>query len=103
MVPLLKSKKELKNVCSQEIQILFREISQKQACFQLDMAYGKSKDLAKRSQSDKALRDKAFKIAGDSKYDWYQRGIALMVYEFFDKKSNVDAKPNYQLANKLQW
>ena len=67
------------------------------------MAYGKSKDLAKRSQSDKALRDKAFKIAGDSKYDWYQRGIALMVYEFFDKKSNVDAKPNYQLANELQW
>ena len=32
------------------------------ACLQHDMAYGKSKDLAKRTQSDKVLRDKAFKI-----------------------------------------
>ena len=35
------------------------------ACFQHDMAYGKSKDLAKRTQPDKVLRDKAFKIASD--------------------------------------
>ena len=33
------------------------------ACFQHDMAYGKSKDLTKRTQADKVLRDKAFKIA----------------------------------------
>ena len=39
--------------------------------FQHDMAYGKSKDLAKRIQSDKVLRDKAFKIASDPKYDGY--------------------------------
>ena len=38
------------------------------ACFQHDMAYGKSKDLEKRTQSDKVLRDKAFKIANDSKF-----------------------------------
>ena len=56
-------------------------------CFQHDMAYGKSKDLAKRTQSDKVLRDKAFKIASDPKYDGYQRGLASMVYKFFDKKS----------------
>ena len=43
------------------------------ACFQHDMAYDKSKDLAKRTQSDKVLRDKAFKIAKDPKYDGYQR------------------------------
>ena len=49
------------------------------------MAYGKSKDLAKRTQSDKVLRDKAFKIASDPKYDGYQRGLASMVYKFFDK------------------
>ena len=49
------------------------------ACFQHDMAYGKSKDLVKRTQSDKVLRDKAFKIASDSTYDGYQRGIASMV------------------------
>ena len=53
------------------------------ACFQHDMAYGKSKDLAKRTQSDKVLRDKAFKIASDLKYDVYQRGLTSMVYKFF--------------------
>ena len=74
------------------------------ACFQHDMAYGKSKDLAKRTQSDKILRDKAFKITSDSKYDGYQRGLASMVYKFLDKKSSgsgVATEPNYQLANEL--
>ena len=74
------------------------------ACFQPDMGYGKSKDLAKRTQSDKVLRDKAFKIASDPKYDGYQRGLASMVYNFFDKKSSgsgVATEPNYQLANEL--
>ena len=74
------------------------------ACFQHDMAYGRSKDLAKRTQSDKVLRDKAFKIASDPKYDGYQRGLASMVYKFFYKKSSrscVDTEPNYQLANEL--
>ena len=52
------------------------------------MAYGKSKDLAKGTQSDKFLRDKAFKIASDRKYDGYQRGLASMVYKFSDKKSS---------------
>ena len=46
------------------------------ACFQHDMAYGKSKDLTKITQSDKVLRDKASKIACDPKYDGYQRGLA---------------------------
>ena len=80
------------------------------ACFQHDMAYGKSKDLVRRTQSDKVLRDKAFKIASDPKYDGYQRGLASMVYKFFDKKSaslnkssgsGIINKPNYQLANEL--
>ena len=52
------------------------------ACFQHDMAYGKSKDLAKRTQSYKFLRDKAFKIASDPKYDGYQRALVSMVYKF---------------------
>ena len=67
------------------------------ACFQHDMAYGKSKDLAKRTQSDKVLRDKSFKIGSDPKYGGYQRRLASMVYKFFDKKfsgSRVN-KPNY--------
>ena len=74
------------------------------ACFQHDMAYGKSKELTKRTQSDKVLWDKAFKIASDPKYDGCQRGLASMVYKFFDKKSNgsgIINESNYQLANEL--
>ena len=55
------------------------------ACFQHVMTYGKSKDFVKRTQSDKVLRDKAFKIASDPKYDGDQRGLASMVYKFFKK------------------
>ena len=51
------------------------------------MAYGSFKDLAKRTAADKVLRDKAFNIAKNSKYDGYQRGLACMVYKFFDKKT----------------
>ena len=72
------------------------------ACFQDQIAYGKSKDLAKRIQSDKVLRDNVFKIASDPKYDGYQRGLVSMVYKFFDKKSSgsgVATDPNYQLIN----
>ena len=73
------------------------------ACFQHDMAYGHFKDLERRTQSDKVLRDKAFKIASDPKYDGYQRGLASMVYKFFDKQSKGSGinEPNYQLANQL--
>ena len=75
------------------------------ACFQHDMAYGKSKDLVKRTQSDKVLRDKAFKITSNPKYDGYQRGLASMVYKFFDKKSKGSGittnEFNCQLANEL--
>ena len=49
------------------------------ACFQHDMAYGKSKDLVKITQSDKVLRNKLFKIASNRKYHGYQRGLASMV------------------------
>ena len=66
------------------------------------MAYGDFKDLAKITFADKALRDKAFKIAIDQKYDGYQRGLASMVYKFFDKKSQGSGRPlpsALQLAN----
>ena len=80
------------------------------AFFQHDMAYGKSKHLAKRTQADKIFRDKAFKISNDPKRDAYQRGLASMIYKFFDKKSSVSGvttslanifatELNYQLAN----
>ena len=50
------------------------------------------------------MRDKAFKIASDRKYDGCQRGLASMVYKFFDKKSkgsSIANESNYQLANEL--
>ena len=84
------------------------------ACFQHDMAYGDFKDLARRTASDKVLRDKAFNIAKNPKYDGYQRGLASMVYKFFDKMSpslpdksvwgggiNIEVKHNEQLAEEL--
>ena len=68
------------------------------------MAYGKYKNLERRTQSDKFLKGKAFEIANNSKYDGYQRGLASMVYSFFDKKSKgsgIKSMSNQQLANEL--
>ena len=82
------------------------------ACFAQDAAYSDSKDLTKRTVADKVLRNKAFNIPKDPKYDGYQRGLASMVYKFFDKKSegsgvtaehvNTKLAPhNQQLAEEL--
>ena len=83
------------------------------ACFQHNMAYGGFKDLTKRTAADKVLRDKAFKVANDQKYDGYQRGLASMVYKVFDEKSQGSGrslssasqfgnnKENIQLADEL--
>ena len=57
------------------------------ACFQHDSAYADHKDLVNRTKSGKVLRDKAYDIASNPEYDGYQRGLARMVYKFFDKKS----------------
>ena len=60
--------------------------------------------IQEKTQSDKVLRDKAFKVASDPKYDGYQRGLASMVYKFFDKKSSgtgITNEINYQLANEV--
>ena len=53
------------------------------ACFQHNMAYGDFKDLAMITASDKVLRDKAFNIAKDPRYDGYQKGIAFMIQKVF--------------------
>ena len=76
------------------------------ACFQHDMAYKEFKYLARTTQADNVLKDKAFEIANNPKCDGYQRGLASMVYKFFDKKSKGSGiknkiKENQQLANKL--
>ena len=59
------------------------------AYFQHDMVYGNFKDLARRTASDKVLRDKTFNIAKNPKDDGYQRGLASMVYNFLIKKRQV--------------
>ena len=75
------------------------------ACFTHDAAYSDSKNLTKRTVADKILKNKAFDIAKDPKYDGYQRGLASMVYKFFDSKvSGSGAKlipQNEQLAEEL--
>ena len=69
------------------------------------MTYGDFNDLIKRTAADKVFRDKAFAIAKDLKYDGYQKGLASMVYKFFDKKaagSGIKSKQqNEQLAEEL--
>ena len=73
------------------------------------MAYGDFKVLKRRTAADNVLRDKAFNIAKNPKYDGYQRGLASMVYKFFDKKTkdggatlaNKSMPQNAQLAEEL--
>ena len=66
------------------------------ACFQHDSAYADNKDLINKTKADKVLKDKAYNIASNPEYDGYQRGLASMVYKFFDKKSTGSgtAKPS---------
>ena len=74
------------------------------ACFQHDMAYGNFKDLARRTTSETVLREKTFSISKTPRYDEYQRGLASMLYNFFDKKttgSGVKAMSNEKLAEEL--
>ena len=71
------------------------------ACFQHNMAYNKFKDLEKRTQSDIVLKNKAFKIASNPKYNGYERALASIAYKFFDKKSKGGGLKYQKLADKL--
>ena len=64
------------------------------------MAYGDFKDLNRRTFADKVLRDKAFNISKDPKYDGYQHGLALMVYKFFDKNTSGSGIKNENISNR---
>ena len=78
-----KNKKGIENFIQTGNTDFFYKNELEKACFQHDMAYGKTKYLVKRTQSDKFLKDETFKIASDPKHDGYQRGLASMVYKFF--------------------
>ena len=85
--PFTKNKERIQNFKETgDTSYIYKNVLDK-ACFQHDMAYGDFKDLARRTGSDQVLRDKTFNIAINPKYDEYQRGLASMVYKFFDKKS----------------
>ena len=70
------------------------------------MAYGDFKDLNRTTPADKLLRDKAFNFNKYPKYDGYQRGIASMIYNYFDEKSSgrtikKEIMQNEELAKEL--
>ena len=68
------------------------------ACFQHDMVYGDFNGFPRRTASNKVLRDKAFNIAKNPKYDAYQKGLASMVYKFFDKKTSGSGVKNENIS-----
>ena len=63
------------------------------------MAYGDFKDLT-RTASYKILRDKAFNVAKNPKYDEYQRELASMIHKFFDKNPFGNGIKNENISNK---
>ena len=84
---LLDIKKELKKFKQTgDTRYVYRNEINK-VCFQHHSAYADNKDLVNRTKADKVLKDKAYNIASNPKYDGYQRGLASMVYKLFDKKS----------------
>ena len=70
-------------------------------CFVYDASCSDTKDLVKRTLSDKILKDRAFEIAINRGYDGHQRALASMVYKFFDEKTRSRINVNEQIAEKL--
>ena len=70
-------------------------------CFAYDAAYSDSKDLAKKTISEKILKDRVYEIARNRNYNGYQRTLASMVYKLFDKKTGSGVSVNEQLAEEL--
>ena len=99
--PFTKSKERIQKFKETEDTIYIYKNELDKACFQHDMANGDFKDLERRTFSDKVLRDKAFNIAKNPKYDGYQRGLASMVYKFFDKKSKGNGVANNEIKQLL--
>ena len=71
------------------------------AYFAHDTGYSDSKDLAKRTISDKILKDRAYEIARNRGHDGCQRALASMFYKFFDKKKRSGIILNEQLLKEL--
>ena len=65
------------------------------AFFQHDSAYAKCKDRLNRKKTDVVLKNKALKIALDPKVNGYQRGLASMVYKFFNERTKCMGLKNF--------
>ena len=63
------------------------------------MAYGDFKDLTRGAATGKVIRGKSFNIAKNRKFDGYQKGLALMVYDFFDGGTFIDNLSGADLAD----
>ena len=103
---LLKIKKDIKNFKKDGDTSYIYKNELDKACFPHNMAHGDFKDIARRTASDKVLRDKAFNIAKNPKHGGYQRGLTSMICKSFDKRSkgsgvNIEVNHNKQLANEL--
>ena len=81
--PFTKNKKKIQTFKETEDSRYIYQNKLDKACFQYGMACEDFKRLTRRTASNKTLRDKAFNIAKNPKYDGYQRGLASMVYKFF--------------------
>ena len=82
--PLLKARKEYKNLKKQEMKMNQNELDK--AYFQNGMAYGDVKDLTRRATFDKIMCDQAFNIAKSPRYNGYPCELASMVYKYFEKE-----------------
>ena len=84
--PFTRHKERIKEFkCSGDMRLLYRNELDK-ACFKHDAAYVKYKDVENRLISDQKLKNSAYDIVSNPKYDGYQRGLARMIYKFFDSK-----------------
>ena len=70
-------------------------------CFAHHAAYSDRKDVAKRTISDKILKDKTYEIARNCNCNGYESALASMVYKFFDNKIEWEIIVNEQLAQEL--
>ena len=98
---LLNIVKEFKNLEKQLISNIFCRNELNEACFAYDAASSYSNDLAKRTISHKIVKDRAYEIARNSKYEGYQRALAVMFYKFFVKQTGSGVSVNEQLAQEL--
>ena len=104
---LLKTKKKLKNFKKQDVQAIFTKMILIRLVFNTIWLMEIFKNIARRTASEKFLKDKAFNIAKNLEYNGYQRGLSSMVYKFFDKKlkgrgiANNDIKQNLDLTEEL--